>query len=195
MKFLIDCHRDRVTAMKAQWPRGVAGQLLTPLTRYTRGHKTFAIDNGAFTKFDERGFLSLLRREEHVKHLALFVAVPDKVGCHRTTTKLFRELNHLCDGWKKAFVAQDGYSGMPKGADVLFIGGTDDFKNSQAAYDAVEDAVKLGVHVHVGRVNTSKRFLRFRDAGANTCDGSGVCRYDHMFETLIKQVKDANRKR
>lgn len=184
MQFLIDGHRDRVSFRAEQWPSGVAGQLLTPLTRYRRGSDTFAIDNGAFSRFNKNSFVSLLRREESVKQNALFVAVPDRIGSHRETLLLWEELNHLCDGWKKAFVAQDGYSGMPSGAGALFIGGTDAFKDSSDALCAVADALSLGKHVHIGRVNTPVRFIRYHEAGAHTCDGSGVSRYDHMLPRI-----------
>ena len=188
MKFLIDGHRDRVAYRAIQWPEGVAGQLLTPLTRYRRGHDIYAIDNGAFSKFNEKGFVSLLRREYEVRDKALFVCVPDKVGCHRTTLALYGDLAHLCEGWKKAFVAQDGYDGMPEDAHALFIGGTDSFKNSEDALHAVECALRAGKHVHIGRVNGPERFIRFRDAGAHTCDGSGVSRYDHMILAIKEAV-------
>lgn len=190
MKFLIDGHRDRVSYRALQWPEGVAGQLLTPLTRYRRGHDVYAIDNGAFSNFNEKGFVSLLRREQQVRDNALFVCVPDKVGCHKTTLKLYMELGHLCEGWKKAFVAQDGYDGMPDDAHALFIGGTDSFKNSKDALHAVECALGAGKHVHIGRVNGPERFIRFHNAGAHTCDGSGVSRYDHMI-LAIKEAMNA----
>lgn len=189
MKFLIDGHRRRVEYRREQWPEGVAGQLLTPLTRYSRGDDVYAIDNGAFTKFNEKSFISLLKREFSFRELALFVAVPDKVGCHRTTLRLYNELKDLCEGWKTAFVAQDGYDEMPSCAEALFIGGTDKFKDSQDAYHAVECAIALGKHVHIGRVNGPSRFLKFRGLGAHTCDGSGVSRYDHMILAIKEAVE------
>lgn len=189
MKFLIDGHRSRVAFRKEQWPDGVLGQLLTPLTRYRRGSEIYAIDNGAFTKFHEKSFITLLKREQAVMSSALFVAVPDKLGCHKTTLKLYEIYSHLCEGWKKAFVAQDGYDGMPESADALFIGGTNSFKDSNSALDAVKDALRLGKHVHIGRVNGPDRFIKFRNAGAHTCDGSGVSRYDHMILAIKEAVK------
>lgn len=180
MKFLIDGHRDRVSFRKEQWKDGVLGQLLTPLTRYKRGHDIFAIDNGCFSGFREKEFVSLLKREWLFKEKALFVCVPDKVGCHKTTLQMWEDHNHLCDGFKKAFVAQDNYEGMPDNADVLFIGGTNEFKDSLAAYEACVLALLENKHVHVGRVNGLDRFIKYNDLGANTCDGSGISRYDHM---------------
>jgi len=188
MKFLIDGHRDRVKFRKEQWLEGVAGQLLTPLTRYSLGEKIFAIDNGCFTSFRESNFKGLLKREYLNKESCLFVCVPDKVGSHKETLALWDEHNYLADGWSKAFVAQEGYDGYPDGTDALFIGGTDLFKNSDEAMDAVLDAKSKGLHVHIGRVNGPERFVKFHVLGADTCDGSGVSRYDHMLPAIRDAV-------
>lgn len=187
MQFLIDGHRDRVALRAQQWPEGVRGQLLTPLTRYSRGHEVYAIDNGAFSSFKEANFRSLLKREFHVRAQALFVCVPDKVGDHMQTLALWDQFQHMADGYKKAFVAQDGYEGFPVGADALFIGGTDAFKDSTDCLDACADARAKGMHVHIGRVNGPARFLRFMNA-ADTCDGSGVSRYDYMLPRIKEAV-------
>lgn len=184
MKFLIDGHKNRVELRQSQWFDGVVGQLLTPLTRYRRGADTFAIDNGCFTSFREKEFISLLKREYEFRDNALFVCAPDKVGCHKTTLKMYENYHHLCAGFKIAFVAQDGYDGMPDEVDALFIGGTNAFKDSQLAADAVADALNKNKHVHIGRINTAPRFLKFNKLGAHTCDGSGVSRYDHMLPAI-----------
>lgn len=187
MKFLIDGHRDRIAFRKTQWPEGVVGQLLTPLTRYTRGESIFAIDNGAYSGFREKEFISLLKREYHVKEQCLFVCVPDKVGDHKTTLEMWAQYNHLANGWKKAFVVQDGCDSIPNEADCVFIGGTTEFKDSEHAADIVLWALENNKHVHIGRVNGPERFAKFHVLGAHTCDGSGVSRYDHM----ILAIKEA----
>lgn len=188
MRFLIDGHRDRVSARMAQWPAGILGQLLTPLTRYRLGHPIFAIDNGAFTGFNEREFRNLLRRQTPNKERALFVAMPDKVGCHRTTRDLWDVNAHLAEGWKRAFVAQDGFTEAPVNADAIFIGGTTEFKDSNLAAEIVTTYLKQGLHVHIGRVNGPARFLKFNSLGAHTCDGSGVSKYDHMILAIREAV-------
>jgi hypothetical protein len=189
LKFLIDGHSSRVDARIAQWPEGVAGQLLTPLTRYKLRDHAFAIDNGAFSGFNQREFTNLLRRVKHRREDALFVCVPDIVGDHRGTMSKFRDLHHLADGWRKAFVAQDGFDGMPEEATALFIGGTDKFKDSQECYGIVRRYKHLGFHVHVGRVNGPDRFLVVWALGAHTCDGSGVSRYDHMLPAIKRAME------
>lgn len=67
---------------------------------------------------------------------------------------------------------------------AIFIGGGDPWKDSRASLDIVKTAKTLGKHVHVGRVNTVKRFKLFSDVGADTCDGSGVAMYDHMLDDI-----------
>ena len=72
--------------------------------------------------------------------------------------------------------------------DAMFIGGRDPWKDSQAVLDIVRTAKVMKCHVHVGRVNTHKRWKRFADAGADTCDGSGVAMYDHMLSDIMREI-------
>lgn len=187
MKFLIDGTSKQVAARRAQWPEGVAGQLQTPGSRWRiEEGETFAIDNSAYIRLDLPGFTRMVAKYEHRN--PLFVVIPDKVGDARRTLELWQEHKHLALSCKKAFVAQDGFDGHPPDADVLFIGGTNDFKDSDFALDIVRRAVAGGMRVHVGRVNGHPRWQRYADAGAHTCDGSGVCRYDHMWIKLRDAV-------
>jgi hypothetical protein len=188
VRFLVDGTTAQVASRRALWPEGVSGQLQTPGSRWKiEEGETFAIDNGAYIRLDLPGFARLVRRYEH--RSPLFVALPDKVGCHRTTLELYAEHSHLALSCTRAFVAQDGFDGYPDGAGALFIGGTNAFKDSNEVIEVVRAAVADGLHVHVGRVNTISRYLRFRDAGARTCDGSGFSRYDHMVVALRDAVE------
>jgi hypothetical protein len=72
-------------------------------------------------------------------------------------------------------------------ADAIFIGGNDPWKDSNAAADIVRTAKILGVWVHVGRVNTPRRFEHFFQLGADSCDGSGVAIYDYMLERIERR--------
>ena len=190
MKFLIDNSADRVKELAAK-SHLVGGQLLTPLTRFNSWGGTFAIDNGAFTKFDRRAFLSLLTREAPKINDCLFVVAPDVVGSARRTLELWKNLHHiggaLAHSWNMAFVAQDGCENMDmpwSEFDWLFIGGRDPWKDSQAVEDLIKTAKILSKQVHVGRVNTPARYYKFANLGCDTCDGSGVSRYDHMLEAI-----------
>lgn len=188
MKFLIDGSPVKVAEKLAMHPSLVVGQLRTPLTSNQHWGGTYAIDNGAFTCFDERAFVSLLARSEPAQ--CLFVAAPDVPGAAQRTLELFVQRHRWIGAdWPVALVAQDGIESLPipwDEMDAVFIGGLDPWKDSRAALDVVRTAKTLGKHVHVGRVNTPKRFNRFAEAGADTCDGSGVSRYDWMLDQIGK---------
>ena len=186
MKFLIDKSKKDVIR-KSKSPL-VVGQLQTPLTNYAHWGGTFAIDNGAYSGFREKAFLSLVKRRLPVAAQCLFVVCPDVVGDAAATLLKWQLLRHLIpEGYKVAFVAQDGATvkSIPwYHIDCLFLGGTDPWKDSIEAQLIVLEAKLRGKHVHVGRVNAYERYVLYRDLGADTCDGSGVARYDHMLTKL-----------
>lgn len=168
-------------------PQFVAGQLLTPLTRYKNAGMPFAIDNGAFSGFRRKAFDALLEREHANKSNCLFVTVPDVVAAGRRTLEIWRFRHDIVRGWPLAFVAQNGVEDLEipwREMEAIFIGGGDPWKDSKSAIDIVKTAKAIGKHVHVGRVNTWKRFELFACAGADTCDGSGVAMYDHMLDDI-----------
>jgi len=189
MKFLIDKSPKDVERKMSLHPSLVAGQLLTPLTRYRNFGGVFAIDNGAFSGFNRSGFLALLEREKQNANRCLFVVVPDIVGSARRTLEIWQFRHDIVKGWPLALVAQDGAENFDipwHELDAIFIGGRDPWKDSQSAVDIVKTAKTLQKHAHVGRVNTLKRYKLFADAGADTCDGSGVAMYDHMLDDIAK---------
>ena len=171
----------------------ILGQLLTPLTGYSEWGGVYAIDNGAFSGFDAVKFGRLLARQSDRKSDCLFVACPDIVGAGQRTMELFamRSL-WIPSGWKVAMVAQDGMENLTipwSDMDAVFIGGGDPWKDSKHSADIVRAAKMLGKWVHVGRVNTPKRFDHFAALGADSCDGSGVAMYDHMLEAIEHRVR------
>lgn len=180
MKILLDTSVKR--AQLGGFPNGfVTGQLITPLTGFSRWAKSFAIDNGAFSRFNKTGFASLLKREEASQETCLFVCCPDVVGSARRTLEVFQRRHYFIPvSWKHALVAQDGIEDLDipwHDFHCLFLGGRDPWKDSQAAQDVVKAAKLLGKHVHIGRVNTPDRYERYARLRADTCDGSGVARY------------------
>ena len=186
MKFLLDL--SPAGLQRKRFPEYVCGQLLTPLTRYADAGGVYAIDNGSFSQFPEVYFTALLERQAEAKDRCLWVACPDVVGNARRTFELWRHRDRWLNGWPAALVLQNGAEDfdIPWGdTAAVFIGGQDPWKESQACADLVRTAVALRVPVHVGRVNGAGRFKRFRDLGAATCDGSGVCKYDHMLQSII----------
>jgi hypothetical protein len=193
MKFLIDGSASRIKARRQQANELIAGQLLTPLTRYKLCQDVFGIDNGGFTGAKIQGFTKIVNKNYEFRANCLFAAVPDKVENHKETLSMWGDYHHLADGYKKAFVVQDGFDGWPSNADAIFIGGSTEFKDSYECDQIVLLALDNNMHVHIGRVNTFDRFYHFHKLGAHTCDGSGVSMYDHMIEKLYHLYRMAEK--
>lgn len=191
MQFLVDTSPAKMADLKER-PL-VGGQLLTPLTGYSNWGAYFAIDNGAFSRFDNIAFLKLLQREKVNKHFCRFVTIPDIVGNARRTLELWKERESFAKNWPHALVAQNGLEDMDipwSELTALFIGGGDPWKDSKAVADLVKTAKTFGKWVHVGRVNTVRRYRHFDELGADTCDGSGIAMYDHMLENIEKALAE-----
>jgi len=168
------------------------GQLLTPLTRFRlqQPELPWGIDNGAFARFEEKAFLSLLQREEHHKANCLFVTAPDVVGSARRTLEVFEQWKGRLAAWPIALAVQDGQEDMPIPWDDIasvFIGGTTEFKISPQAGHVIKAAKIMGKWAHVGRVNDPARFSYFDELGADSIDGTGISRYSHMRLAISKR--------
>jgi hypothetical protein len=72
------------------------------------------------------------------------------------------------------FVCQVGatYDTVPTDADVLFLGGTTEWKLGPDAWRIVERAKADGRWVHMGRVNSWRRFDTARQMGCDSVDGT-----------------------
>jgi hypothetical protein len=78
-------------------------------------------------------------------------------------------------GYPAALVAQDGLEDLEvpwDEFDVLFIGGSTDWKLGPAVRELVAEAKRRGKHVHMGRVNSAKRFRYAESIGCDTVDGT-----------------------
>jgi hypothetical protein len=186
MKLLFDNNPRMVTEKQSRYAF-VGGQLLTPLTRNRNWGGTFAVDNGCFGRFPQAKFESLLRRNAQHKSKCLFVTMPDVVGAARRTLETFWHWYERLHSWPVALVGQDGIEDFDIPWRVLaavFIGGSTEWKMSKAAGDLIKAAQIVGVHTHVGRINTVDRWRHFEALGADTCDGSGVSRFDWMLDEI-----------
>lgn len=168
------------------------GQLLTPLTRYSlrNPEMPWAVDNGAFAGFEEKAFLSLLKREEARRATCIFVTAPDVVGSARRTLEVFERWKARLLGWPLALACQDGQQDLPIPWDdiaAVFIGGSTNWKLSDHAAQCIKAAKALGKWAHVGRVNDPARFEHFEKLGADSIDGTGISRYTHMREAIAKR--------
>ena len=107
----------------------------------------------------------------------LFVTMPDRVGNADGTLAAFHQLRPRFLGWSLAYVAQDGSETLPfpYGAHTIFIGGSTEWKMSDAASSVIQRAVAERKHVHIGRVNNWQRYAHFRglpNSASFTCDGT-----------------------
>jgi hypothetical protein len=164
---------------------GELGYIDTPAQKNkTAGEKIHAAgaawcaDNGAYSnKFDEAKWWAFLEHNVHRAKTCLFATAPDVVGDAGAT--LDRSLPWLQPirelGYPAALVAQDGLEELTvpwDDFDVLFIGGTTAWKLGAAARDLIREAKSRGKHVHMGRVNSLKRY-RYADAiGCDSVDGT-----------------------
>lgn len=172
------------------------GQLLTPLTRYRLrdASKPWAIDNGAFAKFDGKAFLSLLKREESNRDGCRFVTVPDVVGSARRTLEVFDYWQPGLAGWPLALACQDGQEILPipwTQITAVFLGGSTNWKCGPHATHIIKAAQAMGKWVHVGRVNDPGRFDHFDKLGVDSIDGTGLARYGHMRRAIADRPADA----
>jgi hypothetical protein len=179
MMYLTGCANPKVRA-HAQ-AHGDLGLINTPNTNYKiHDWPAWAADNGAFNAKtyvgDEAWFAWLKGKAEYAGN-CLFATAPDVVGDARAT--LDRSLPWLPRirvlGFKAALVAQDGLGKLdvPWDAfDVLFIGGTTEFKLGPEAAQLCREARRRGVSVHMGRVNSFKRLRYAADLDCDTADGT-----------------------
>lgn len=147
-----------------------------------RAFPVWAADNGCFSQgasFDLAAFYRWLDALVPVAERCLFAVAPDVLGDAGATWErsapVLPELRRL--GYPAALVAQDGWDSTAvdwTAFDVLFIGGTDQFKFSVQAWDLITEARRRVTPVHVGRVNSWSRCRWAAVAGAESADGSTV---------------------
>jgi hypothetical protein len=140
---------------------------------------TWAGDNGCFKNPDQFNldrFLRWLDRRGPRQH-CLFAVAPDVVSNPLST--LARSLPVLpklrAEGWRGAFVAQDGVTPeeIPwNELDTLFIGGSTNWKISSSVPPLIQEARRRHKSTHMGRVNTRERLLLAAQLGIDSVDGT-----------------------
>jgi hypothetical protein len=190
MLILLDGSPDKISKYSLKYGYKF-GQLRTPLTNYRMADSPYAIDNGCFTSFNRVQWERLLGQSRNTLNKPLFVTVPDVVGSARRTLELFPCFMDSMCGFDKCLVMQDGIEDLEipwSKLDAIFIGGTDKFKESDNAKACCKAAKMLNKWVHVGRVNTPGRVKAFAGL-ADSIDGSGISRFDHMLEAVLCEIK------
>jgi hypothetical protein len=139
----------------------------------------WAADNGAFGDGypGDDEWLTWLRSRPYDRELCLFATAPDVVGDARATLARSAPFLPLIRdaGYPAAFVAQDGAeeTGIPwDDLDCLFVGGSTEWKLSEHAARIANAARSHGKWVHMGRVNSWRRWQVAEAFGCDSCDGT-----------------------
>lgn len=157
------------------------GLMLTPaIHRRDCYGLCYAADTGCYKNpdgFDLGVYLERLTDWRERNGEPLFATAPDVVGdpvetWRRSATVLPVLRYH---GFRAALVAQDGLADPPWDEfDCLFVGGTTDWKLSDAAYRLAAEAKARGKRTHLGRVNSGVRYKAAKAAGYDSADGTYV---------------------
>lgn len=162
----------------------------------------WAADTGCYSPTSSRDFelgVYLAWLEERIPYQAtcLFATAPDVLGDAWATWERSKDVLPTIRalGYKAALVAQDGMENIAVewGAfDVLFIGGTTEWKLSNKAFDLVREAKARGKQTHVGRVNSRRRLMLAAANGVDSCDGTYIAfGPDVLLPNLINWVMEA----
>lgn len=136
-------------------------------------------DNGCYGRGypGDTAWLNWLANKPGDRSLCAFATAPDVVGDAVAT--LQRSLPHLSAirnlGYRAALVGQDGLEHLDvpwTKFDVLFIGGTTQWKLSEHARLITKQAVANGHAVHMGRVNSLLRMRYAQRIGCTSADGT-----------------------
>ena len=142
----------------------------------------YALDNGAYgawvndREWDADAFLNLIEKSNYA-HKPSWVVVPDVVTDKDATIIRWHEwmpqLKNRLQGVGFAFAVQDGMTpnDVPNEADVVFVGGSTDWK-----WRHLRSWTDNFPRVHVGRVNSERLLWMAHEAGAESCDGTGWVR-------------------
>lgn len=141
----------------------------------------WAADSGCFNEKTYRGDDTYLRwldgMSQEEKSNCLFATAPDIVGAGQDS--LARSLPFLPKirelGYPVALVTQDGMTPdmLPwDDFDWVFIGGTNAHKLGPEAKAIIHEAKTRRKPIHVGRVNSRRRFIAFDILGCDTSDGT-----------------------
>ena len=124
----------------------------------------------------------------------MFATAPDVVRDWAATWALaepvlprIREL-----GYRAAIVIQDGCTALPPADlwDVLFVGGSTEWKLSELVYRLVAEAREMGRHTHMGRVNSWRRIRAAALSGYASADGTCLKRNPPHYSVEIGEWLD-----
>lgn len=138
-------------------------------------------DNGCFGKGypGDEAWFGWLTKNAHRAKSCTFAVAPDVVGDAEATWARSKPWLHRIRklGYPAALVAQDGMEHMDiewETFDVLFIGGSTDWKLGPHARRITAEAKRRGKWVHMGRVNSLSRLRYAQAIGCDSADGTYV---------------------
>ena len=146
--------------------------------------RRFGVDTGIkgkpLTDHSWAVYLCHIQRLRPYLDLCQFIVVPDRIADYPTTYTLFEQLAGeivAAAGWEDtplAYVAQDGAEDdeIPMCTSVVFIGGSPAWKLGAGARSMIRLAHTEGKAVHVGAVNSMRRYRYFNHLGCASCDGT-----------------------
>lgn len=145
----------------------------------------WACDNDCFVRLNRPAYLRMLRVVAGQPGL-LWVTAPDVVADADATLARFRIWRPTLDyyGLPIAFVAQDGQEDRPVPWDAircLFIGGSTAWKEGPHAAALMHEAHARGKWVHVGRVNTQRRYWWLSSLPVDSIDGTCFSKWPDKF--------------
>jgi hypothetical protein len=157
-------------------------------------------DNNCFNDpdFDLSIYLKFLENMKPVAKNCLFAPAPDVVGdADATIERSYPVLPQIrAAGFPAAFVAQNGVENMAirwDFFDCLFIGGDDNFKESDAVAYLCREAMKRQKWIHCGRVNSLRRLILMQKFGCDSVDGTFVAfGPDKNFPIVVDWIKTVN---
>lgn len=145
--------------------------------------RAWAADNGCFKNPDayrvDKYLAWLDTFLDDDRSRCLFAVAPDRVGDPLATLRAsLPVLPRIRDaGWPVAYVGQDGAQAdtIPWDAfDCWFVGGSTEWKLSEASWALVAEAKARDKWVHVGRVNSLRRLRTCAMHGVNSVDGTYI---------------------
>ena len=183
---LILVHTAHATALEHAGPG--FGRLLSP-KNYSRAADSgewgipWAADNGAFADFDPRTYRVMLQAIRGAL-ACLFVTAPDAVGDWERTRRMWDVWRPDLDGFPRAYVLQDGQpmDDVPwRDLSAVFVGGTTEWKLGPDVVKLVRRAQWQGAWVHMGRVNSRRRFDYAAQLGVDSVDGSSFSQFRRRY--------------
>ena len=154
----------------------------------------WAMDNDAFNgRLDKPAWERALREHHPYRERCLFVVVPDVVYQATATLEQFTYYAPILHdaGFPVALATQNGMTPemVPwDSLDAIFIGGDDKHKLGNEAGALMVEARQRGKWVHVGRVNSTARLLKFWRA--DSWDGTTISREPQAAVKIARVVRE-----